>query len=229
MQPYLFPYAGYFQLINSVDRFIIYDDVAFIKQGWIARNRILLNGKPHLFSITLRNPSSFKNINEIQLHERLYATWRNKFYKTITQGYKSAPFFSAGFELIESVFDMKPSSIAELSRNSVASVCKYLNIETEIVPTSEIYKNSELKGKERIIDICKLENAITYVNLPGGIDLYSKVDFVQEGLELKFIQPEIVPYKQFNNPFAPNLSIIDLLMFNSVSECGKLLDAYTLE
>lgn len=88
MQPYLFPYLGYFQLIQAVDKFILLDDVNFIKRGWVNRNRILVNGKDHLFSLPLQRASQFKKINDLKLAD--YPGWRNRFFKTLTHAYRQA-------------------------------------------------------------------------------------------------------------------------------------------
>ena len=85
MQPYLFPYIGYYQLINSVDKFIIYDDVNFIKQGWLNRNSILVNGKRNLFTVPLENQSSFTKINETLINQKFYPIWKKKFSRQLNK------------------------------------------------------------------------------------------------------------------------------------------------
>lgn len=228
MQPYLFPYIGYFQLINAVDKFVIYDDVNFIKQGWINRNNILVQGKALLFTVPLENASSFAKINEVQLHQKLYQNWKVKFIRTIEQSYKKAPFFNQVFPLIKQILESNTQYISVLATESIVDVCQYLGITTTIVKTSCIYNNSSLSGKERVIDICRIEEAKQYINPIGGIELYDKDYFLEKGIVLNFIKSKPVSYQQFNNDFAPWLSIIDILMFNSPSEILEMTDQYEL-
>lgn len=229
MQPYLFPYIGYFQLIAAVDKFVVYDDVNFIKGGWINRNNILVNKKSTLFTVPLHNSSSFMLINETRINLKFYTIWKIKFLRTIEQSYKKAPFFNEVYALIANVLDnYEGDLISKLAVNSIKSVCEYLKIQTEIIPTSEIYNNKNFSGQERVLDICSIENATDYINPIGGLQLYSKETFKEKELILNFIKSLPIEYKQFNNEFIPWLSIIDVLMFNSVDEVKIILDKYEL-
>ena len=179
MQPYVFPYVGYFQLINAVDIFVFYDDVNFIKQGWINRNNILVNGQPFLFTIPLKKPSSFVKINEVMINEKMRGQWQKKFLLTLQQNYKKAPFFEEGFSIVENIFasSIDEISISKLAIKSVLEVCNYLDIDTKIISSSTIYENKDLSGKERVIDICKKENSLHYINPIGGQELYEQSYF----------------------------------------------------
>lgn len=215
MQPYIFPYIGYFQLISTVDRFVFYDDVNFIKQGWINRNRILLNGKEHLFSIPIENISSYRSIRNTKLNAKLYFVWKRKFLETIKQAYSKSNFYKEIFNLIEKILDIsEDANIASICKASVIEICRYLGIEKEFVYTSSIYRNKNLNAVDRVIDICKKENALSYFNMAGGLKIYDKGEFRKCGIELHFLKADLVSYKQFEFPFVPGLSIIDILMFN---------------
>lgn len=228
MQPYFFPYLGYYQLIASVDKFIVYDDVSFIKQGWIARNRILLDGKAHPFSIPLRDASSFRHINETELHDRLFPLWRSKFLKTLELAYRKAPFFRPALALVEKVLASEDKHVSKLAIQSIVEVCRYLEVNTKIIGSSGDYGNETLKGQDRVIDICKREMADTYINAPGGEALYSSEEFSSQGIQLIFIKPILGSYTQFEGDFLPGLSMIDALMFNSIESCHDLLKGYEL-
>lgn len=227
MQPYLFPYVGYFQLINAVDKFVIYDDVNFIKRGWIHRNNILVNGQANLFTVPLSKPSQNNLINEIALGND-WQQWVEKFLKTMEQAYKKAPHFTAVYELIQSVFLVDTTQISALATESIKQVSNYLEINTEIVDSSEIYKNAELKSQERILDICLQEKATHYINPTGGRELYSKQLFADNGILLNFIESKKIVYPQFKTEFVPWLSIIDLLMFNDITTIHAFLKEFTL-
>lgn len=230
MQPYFLPYIGYFQLINSVDRFVIYDDVNYIKQGWINKNSFLIQNKSSFFTIPLEAPSSFIKIKDTKVNQKQFDLWSRKTTMTIQQNYKKAPYFNEGFELFNEVlkFNNDIISIAELNYLSIKKIAEYLDIKTKIIKTSTIYNNSDLKAQERIIDICKKENATTYINPIGGIDLYDKLDFKNANIDLFFIKTDAIEYKQFSEDFVPWLSILDVLMFNSVEEMKIMLNKYTL-
>ncbi|SIT93823.1 WbqC family protein [Pontibacter indicus] len=229
MQPYFFPYIGYFQLINSVDKFIVYDDVTFIKQGWINRNNILLNRKPHLFTVPLESASSFNFIKDTRLNQKFYSTWAEKFTKTLEQNYKRAPLLNATMTLVEEVLSTPTDTVSGLALKSLTLISDYLGINTEIIPSSVSYGNTHLKGQARVLDICKQEHALHYINPIGGQELYSKGDFLEHGLKLNFIKPNASTYRQFDNDeFVPWLSIIDVLMFNDRKVVRQMLEDYEL-
>jgi len=223
MQPYFFPYIGYFQLIDSVDTFVIYDDVNYIKQGWISKNRILLNGKDFNFVLNLKGASSFKKINEIEV-----GNFNSKLSKTIQQAYSKAPFFAEAFPVIENILSNPESNLAKYLSFGITQICNYLSINTEILVSSDIQKNNELTGKDKVIEICKVLNADVYVNAIGGKELYSYEDFAEEKITLKFIKTLDIEYNQFKNEFVAWLSIIDVLMFNSPEQVKLMLNKYEL-
>jgi hypothetical protein len=215
MQPYIFPYIGYFQLINAVDRFVVYDDVTFIKGGWINRNKILLNGEAHVFRVPLKNASSFVTIGKTEINHVLYDGWKNKFLKTLEQAYRKAPYYETGYRLVADVLNSSKGTIGELAAKSIVDTCSYLGIKTELVLSATHYGNSELKSEERVKDICRIEGANTYINATGGRELYDKEDFERAGLKLQFIKTHSITYPQLGNEFVPWLSVIDVMMFNS--------------
>ncbi len=226
MQPYLFPYLGYFQLINYADKFVVLDDVQFINKGWINRNYILNAGKPLLFTIPVVKPESRSLITDVTVLEDTKLI--NKFLKTVQISYSKAPFVNDVYPLLESVFSKGIKSISGLALSGIKTVNEYLNISTDIVSTSSIYNNRNLKGEKRIIDICKLEGADEYVNLSGGMDLYSHAEFEKSGISLKFIKIKNIKYKQYKNEFVSSLSIIDNLMFNSRADVISSLSEFEI-
>lgn len=243
MQPYFFPYIGYFQLINSVDKFIIYDDLNFIKKKWINRNRILIkNIGPDFITVPLLDKSSSRKISETLIDDS--QNWRDKLKKTIRMNYKKARMFNEVFPFIEQIIDYKTDRIAELNFNLIKSICQHVHIKTLIDNESPIYSDLEKRLSDpgfitsyypgldvktaRILDICKKENADTYHNAAGGMSLYSPGDFSRYGIELRFIKTKPFKYMQFSSAFFPDLSIIDVLMFNSPEEINSLLANFEL-
>ena len=226
MQPYIFPYIGYFQLINAVDKFVIYDDVNFINKGWINRNRTLNNGKESLFSIPLKEASQNKLINEIEVNWD--SVWKSKFLKTLEQCYKKAPFYQESLSIIERTLQVDKKPISKVIEQNLRLICEYLNIKTELVSSSAMYQNTHLKSQERVLDICLQENATQYINPIGGLELYDTDFFNVKDIKLNFIKSKPIEYSQFKNEFVPWLSMIDVLMFNSKEKIIEFLDNYEL-
>lgn len=223
MQPYFLPYIGYWQLINAVDTYVIYDDVNFIKGGWINRNKILLEGKEFMFNLLLNGASPNKLICEVFVVEN-----QSKLIKTIECAYKKAPCFDQIFPLIKNIIEYENKNLARFIGNSIIQIAGYLNLKTKFIYSSEIEKNSSLRAQEKIIHICEILGAKYYYNAIGGMELYNTMDFEKKGIELKFLKTNLVEYKQFNNEFIPYLSILDVIMFNSPTEINKMLDNYEL-
>ncbi len=228
MQPYIFPYIGYFQMIKAVDKFVFYDDVNFIKRGWINRNKILINGKDNIFSIPLVKASQNISINQTYIKPETFKSWREKFLQTLTFNYKKAPYFKEVNTIIKQVLHTECDTISELAIESVISVSKYLALEKEFIIASKRYNNISLERQDRLIDISTKENAAQYINALGGQELYTKESFQEKGIILHFIKTSPITYKQFNDEFVPWLSIIDVLMFNSVDQVNEMLDKYEL-
>jgi WbqC-like protein family len=221
MQPYIFPYIGYFQLIQAVDTFVFYDDVNYIKNGWINRNRLRLGDTVRYFTIPLDDASPFRRINETRIDGR--QPWQRKVLETIRHAYGRAPHFKPVERLVESVLTDPTDKIADMARASVLAVARYLGLTTRFVPSSEPYGNAHLHGVERVLDICRREGASRYINLPGGRSLYAPDAFAPLGLELRFLEPLPVSYRQFGERFEPWLSIIDVLMHNSPEDARQML------
>lgn len=226
MQPYLFPYIGYFQLINAADKFVILDDVNFINRGWINRNNILVNGKAHLFTLPLENSGQNRQIKDIEILQN--TDRKKKFLKTIDLSYRNAPYFKEINNLVSEIILFDEKNISKYICFSLVKLNEYLDIKTEIVESSSVYLNDSMKNQERIIDICKKENAHHYINPIGGKELYSKELFKSNGITLNFIKSKKIEYKQFENMFVDSLSIIDVLMFNPKDKVRQYLNEYEL-
>ena len=223
MQPYLFPYIGYWQLINAVDTFVIYDDVNFIKQGYINRNSILSNGKSQVITMELIGASSNKLINEIEVGNN-----RSKLSKTIKQNYVKARYFEVVYPLIENILNQNEKNLGKFIGYSLEQISNYLEINTKFIYSSDIEKDNALKTQDKVLEICNILKADKYINAIGGQELYNKEIFKENGMELNFLKTELVEYKQFKNDFVPYLSIIDVLMFNSKDEIKEMLKRYEL-
>lgn len=227
MQPYLFPYIGYWQLIHSVDTFVVYDNIQFTKKGWFHRNNILLNGKKTLFSIPLKKDSDYLDVVERMLSDNSEKQI-SKIIAQIENSYKKAPYFNDVFPLIKNIFGSKEKNLFNYIYHSIEQITKYLDIDTKIIISSTLDIDHRLKAEEKVIAINKALNADRYINAIGGQELYDKKKFAAEGITLNFIKTEIAEYKQFNNEFVPYLSIIDIMMFNSKDQIKNMLNKYEL-
>ncbi len=225
MQPYIFPYIGYFQLINAVDKFVVYDNIQFTKKGWINRNRVLVNGRDEYFTIPLKKDSDFLNVDQRKLADT-FKTDRVKLLRRINESYRKASEFNAVYPLIESVINNDEENLFAYIYQSINAVCKYLDIKTELVVSSTIPIDHNLKSQEKVIAICKALNATSYINPIGGVELYAKDVFMQNGITLNFIKTDAISYKQFDNEFVPWLSIIDVMMFNSRETIKGYLNSF---
>lgn len=213
MQPYIFPYIGYFQLINAVDKFVLYDNIQFTKKGWINRNRILVNGAAEYFTIPLKKDSDYLNVVDRKLSDS-FTEEKTKLLRKISGAYTKAPFFSEVFPVIESIFERKADNLFHFIHQALLDTCNLLDIKTEIIVSSAVDIDHRLKSQEKVLAICKTLQATQYFNPIGGVELYDKEDFNANHIQLNFLQADAMEYPQLKNEFVPWLSIIDVLMFN---------------
>ncbi len=223
MQPYFMPYIGYWQLMKAVDKYVVYDDVNYIKGGWVARNNILMNGEKKMFILRLNGASPNRHFNEITIADDL-----SQLLKTLQHTYRKAPYFEQTIALLTRIAAYPDKTLSAFIANSFREVLRYLHINTEIILSSTIEKNNDLRGKDKVLEICRILGATTYYNAIGGQDLYDKDEFREHGIDLYFVQTPLVAYPQLSTEFVPYLSMIDVLMNNSPEEVNKLLDEYTL-
>jgi hypothetical protein len=227
MQPYFFPYIGYFQLMNAVDEFVIYNNIKFTKKGWINRNKILVNDQSQYITLPLKKGSDFLPIDKRFLADS-WKIERRKLFNRISESYRKSPFFEEVFTLIERCLNFEDDNLFNLIFHSLKEVKGYLKINTPFVISSTIPLNEELKAEKLVIQICKERKTDTYINPIGGLDLYDKSNFKDEGIDLFFLKSQEVSYKQLDNKFIPWLSIIDVMMFNSTDNISTLLEQYML-
>jgi hypothetical protein len=228
MQPYFLPYIGYFQLIDMVDIFVIYDDIEYSKKGCINRNRMLQNGEPVYFTLPLKKDSDYLDIVQRFLAGN-FEKEKDKFLRKIEYNYIKAPCFVEFFPLIEEILHFERSNLFEFIFNSIKLIMGNLRIKTSIIVSSTLGKEiKKMKAQDKVLAICKSLNATQYINSIGGISLYNKEDFKKENIDLLFYRCNDIAYKQFNNEFVPWLSIIDVLMFNAVENVKGMLNKYEL-
>jgi hypothetical protein len=215
MQPYFFPYIGYFQLIASVDQFIVYDNIKYTKKGWINRNQMLQNGSDVMFSLPLQKDSDSLDVVQRELAADFN---RDKLLNQFKGAYRKAPYFKQTMPLIEQIVRYEDNNLFAYLHHSIVQICKHLDITTDIRVSSSIAIDHTLQSQEKVLALCQAVYAKTYLNAIGGKELYSEKIFQDKGIELKFIKSRPFEYKQFDAPFVPWLSILDVFMFNSKAQ-----------
>ena len=212
MQPYFFPYLGYFQLVNAVDTFVFYDTVNFINRGWINRNYLKNN---MLFTIPILNKSQYVAITDTKVD------WSSnkpkKLLKSLSLNYSKSPYKDEVISLVEKVLETKPTTISELAISSISAVCKYLGITTTLKVCSEEKYDQSSDRVGNLISICKSEGGTDYINAIGGASLYSDEDFSKENISLRFINTQ------------NSASILDTMMDYSVDKISSQLAEYQLK
>lgn len=229
MQPYFFPYIGYFSLINSVDKFILLEDVQFIKRGWIERNRILSqNSEWNYIKVPLKKHSQNILICDIKIKND--DNWKEKILSQLVHYKKNAKYYFKTIELVKECLSIQTDSITELNKHILVKICNYLDIKTDIIifdskNTPIIKPNSP---DEWALNIClSLGNIHTYMNPEGGKIFFDIQKYKSKNIDIKFIKQNLKSYDQSKVEFIEGLSIIDLLMFNSKEEIKNMLCDYT--
>lgn len=226
MQPYFLPYLGYWQLMAAVDRFVVYDNIQYTKKGWINRNRFLRNGEPVTFTLPLKKGSDFLDVAGRSLADEFDPA---SLIHTLAAAYRKAPYFSAVFPWLEGVVAAPQRNLFEYLHHSLRATAAYLGIETPIVVSSTVGIDHGLQAERKVIALCEALGATRYVNPVGGRDLYSREAFAESGVELQFMQSRLPSYPQFDHPFVPALSILDIMLFNSKESVRRMLGEFDLQ
>jgi hypothetical protein len=229
MQPYFLPYIGYFQLIHCVDEFVLYDDVQYMKGGWVNRNRILENGRPSFITLPVEKGSLSDTIADKKLSRLTWERTKRKLIKRLYSCYGTAPNQAVILPLVEEILDFEEDDLAAFLENSLKIVCSYIGITTPMLRSSRLPEShGHLRGGDRLLNICMERRAAIYVNAIGGQDLYSKGEFFANGIRLKFLRPEPSPYPQHTAEHVPLLSILDVMMFRSRDAIQGMLNEYSM-
>ena len=248
MQPYFFPYLGYFQLFHAADKVILYDNVNFIKSGWIHRNRILEIGKgPRYIGLPLEQASLKGRIRDARVDAR--KDWKTPIMNHLKHNYSRCEHFKYVNPLIDAALDARERRVSEIAKSSIRTMLEYLGCRTPVEYDSTRFDvlEAELERRfagagtvggpavdkrrrmeARVAGLCGAEGAGIYINPMGGVDLYRKEDFLKLDIQLKFLFPRLQPYRQDAPEFFPSLSIIDAAMNVDRESLGRILSDYGL-
>jgi hypothetical protein len=219
MQPYLFPYIGYYQMAAMADHFVFLDDANFIVRGFVNRNQMLMNGKAHRFTEPVTDASQNRAIKSHRYPDR-----GKTLLKLLKDAYRSAPRSQPALQLIEQVFEEGDGNVAATNASSIQRALEYAGLQRRWHRSSDILPQGQFKGSRWIIEICHRLNASRYLNLPGGRSLYESADFENAGIALQFVEPVFTTYHQIS-PFVRGLSMIDILMWCEPAELLAMLQA----
>lgn len=228
MQPYFFPYIGYFQLMHAVDQFIVYDNIEFTKRGWINRNRVLVNGADAYITVSLKKDSDYLQVVDRYLAE-IWPDERRSLLNRVTESYRKAPYFEQVFPFLKDSLHMEERNLFKFLFSTLTAAKEYIGIATPLVVSSSVQIDQTLRASEKVLALCKARGAEVYMNPIGGVELYSKEQFRRQGVDLVFLKSDNIHYTQFSNEFVPFLSIIDVMMFNSKETIKEFLNQYCLQ
>jgi len=226
MQPYFFPYIGYYQLMHAVEKFVVLDDVDYIKGGWINRNIIPIGGKPHWLTLPLVSPSPNRQINQTNIADD--NGWRKKMLRTIHENYSKKIDATDLLNLIDEIIAKAEGNLAEYITKTIKEISSLFRIGTEILKASQDFPKKNIGGEERVINICQKLNAEIYINLPGVKSIYNRNKFVDSGIQLVFLDPDIEKINLISGTNSIYVSIIDLMMRNNLDSIRESLDKYNL-
>lgn len=219
MQPYLFPYIGYYQMAALADQFVFLDDANFIVRGYINRNHMLLNGRAHRFTVPVSDASQNRAIRDHHYPDR-----GQELIRQLQSAYRAAPYLQSALPLIERVFEEGDGNVAVTNGLSVQRILEYVGLERRWLRSSDLLAQGQFKGSRWIIEICRKLNASRYLNLPGGRSLYEPAAFDKENIALQFVEPAFPPYDQ-RCPFVPGLSMVDMLMWCDTQAIRTMLQS----
>jgi len=232
MQPYFFPYLGYFSLVKHTDFWIVFDPVQYIRRGWMNRNRILAPEKPNggwqYISIPVKKAPRETLISDIFINNDIQ--WQDKLFRQLEHYRKKAPFFNTVNSLLKESFSTELSTITSLNVHLLSSVCEYLSIPFSYAVYSEMdFPDTPANQPgDWALNICKHLGVATYINPPGGKNIFPKEEWHANGINLKFLSSQLPYYSQRREESIMGLSIIDVMMFNSPDEISVMLDEITI-
>jgi hypothetical protein len=229
MQPYFFPYIGYWQLLRAVDTFILFDDVQYMRPGWINRNRILKPAEGWQYIVVPLQAHSHKElIRNILAHDR--QNWKEQIIAQLAHYKRKAPYFSVVLELIKAtLYSVTDHRMAYINFAVINNINRALDIKTKVLLSSECNFNyTDVKAAgDWALQISQQMHAQQYINPISGASLYNIGEFRRSGIQLTLLAPNAIKYPQAGQ-FEPSLSIIDVLMFNGIENTKLLLNEFSL-
>ena len=227
MQPYFFPYLGYFAIMHYVDKWIVFDEAQYIYHGWINRNRILNYNKDWQYvTAPIQKHSRDIKIKDVVLANHIQ--WRDKLLAQLQQYRKRAPYFSSVIEVVREAVNVQEESLSALNTHVLRAICGYLGISVTIEVFSK--RNWDIgevqEADEWALRISESLGAKQYVNPPNGKMFFDEAKWSKSEIELRFLKIRELEYSQKNAAFIPNLSVIDVMMFLEPAHIREAMERY---
>lgn len=227
MQPYFFPYLGYFDLINYTDRWIVFDTAQYIRHGWVNRNRVLrpTTGWTYIV-VPVKKHGRETAISDVEIANN--QDWKTSLLGKVMHYKNKAPYVDETMSLIKDCLMPLEDSLACLNVYVMDMVCKRLGINFDYTFFSEMNLDiGPVEGPgDWALRISEALGATEYANPPGGVDLFNEQAFVNRGIKLTIRNLPTYQYTCGNYDFVPNLSIIDVLMWNEPQKIKAYLDEH---
>lgn len=227
MQPYFFPYIGYWQLMFNCDVWVFFDSGQYNKKSWMSRNRILHSdpGKEFQYiGVPIRKHAKGTRIGDVTINND--EKWREKLIGQLgVYRRMRAPHYAAVMSLVKNVIASDDDSFCRLIVRSAEAVGEYLGQKTDFKRSSEldIDEGKINAAGEWALEISKMLGADEYINPPGGAEIFDENKYISQGIDLMFLEPKLSPYKQSRREYCPGLSIIDVMMFLDPGEIMKMI------
>jgi len=228
MQPYFFPYIGYFQLMAYVDRWVVFDETQFIHKGWVNRNRVLhpdIQKQWQYVTVPLAKKSRDEQICNLLIHPD--DGWRNQILGKLTSYRKKAPYYAETMDFVADCFDCKEQSLVAFLVSLLRKTQEHIGFDTQIDVQSDLdlaVLHVEHAGQWSL-RIAEQLGASSYINPAGGAGLFREGEFNDAGIELRFLESQSSPYDQGGRDFVAGLSIIDVLMWNGKEAVKSMLSS----
>ena len=224
-QPYFFPYLGHFDLINKVDKWIVSDNLQYIDQGWINRNRILhpASGWTYI-NVPIKSHHYDIRIEDVKIEPS--SEWKARIFGQLAHYRRQAPYYSSTLQLVERCLENENGSLSELNASILVKVCENLGIHFDYLLETDlnIQKQAHANLSDWICAIASVLGADEFINPPGGAHLYDPQRFDVMGVKLTFQSYTNMVYETGRYTYEPALSIIDVMMWNSCAEIKRFLD-----
>ncbi len=226
MQPYTFPYIGYFQLINYVDKWVVFDDTQYISKGWVNRNRILHPDSKkewQYFTIPVKKHSRKSKIQDIEINTEL--NWKDELLGKLSHYKKKAPFYMETVDFLGDCISTNDYKLSEWTVHTLKSTCDYLDLSFDYSIFSKMDINTENieHAGEWALRISDAIGVDEYVNPPSGYRIFKENEFLEKNIKLRFLKPNLTPYIQRRSSFTAGLSIIDVLICNDKNQIREML------
>lgn len=230
MQPYFFPYIGYFSLIKYVDKFIFFDTPQYISHGWVNRNRILdQKGNPDYITVPIKKVSRETPIKEIEIS--MDKNWRETIVGKLSVYKRKAPNYDAVINFVKDIlYGSEYSNLSELNCMSIERTCEMIGLTNDF----SVFSKMDLQigqvnaPDEWALYITRALQGDIYVNPPGGQSFFDKEKYESNNIKLQFLESRLRPYIQRIGRFEPGLSILDAMMFCKNDEIKDMLEDYRI-